>query len=117
MEMKVKIPKTVFGDVRGCGFTFCATTFIRTLQLDSALRECFIIASVERPDLEDESIFTITKPRTTPSNVSTYSGKELGMKRIAGLKEIRPFFYIGAKMKFAKLYDKGFRYLHVEYDL
>jgi len=116
MEMKIKIPKGRWTDVRGGGFKFCKPVFMRVLQLDDDLRECFIIASVERPALEDEAIFTISKPRKSKTWYSAFRNRQMGGERYACLREIRPYFYAGARRKFAKLYDKGFRYLHVEYD-
>ena len=109
MEIKLNIPKTDQHQIRGGGFVFCRRQFLDVTQVPRDRGECFLIASKDKPDMDAESIYTITQPRRQRSVWAT------GLLK-ARVRETNRILFDQTEVTLAKLFGKGYRYLHVEYN-
>lgn len=102
-EYRLRVPPSFHADVRGEGFRFCRDSFERVVHLPADVRECFLVVSDAKPQIED---YRITKP------IQDVFG--LGLSSLTRIKG-HPLYYHTRK-KLAELYDQGYRSVSIQYE-
>lgn len=105
-EFRLKVGKSSRTlTVRGEGFRFCREAFLNVVEgLPKGTEECVLVATKE----VTEDSFSIKAPRTY----------RFDNKRHSSLTRIRGnFLYPQTRYKLARLYDAGYRAVHIEYEV